>query len=333
MPSILVLGATGYLGSAICSTLLNNGHTVYGLARSQAKASTLIQSETIPVIGSVQSPEAITRILTTHPEITIVVDAAAVYGDSVTLLNLIKEAGTARLQRFNAAKIPQGVAPKLGYVYVSGMWVHGSSRAEYVSDANPLTRDTDAEVTKPVAIVGWRPEVERLVLAKETRDVLDTAIVRPACMYGRSSAIWSGPMMALHSALGQDTAKIALAPGATPIFIHVADAAAGIVTVLEKLPLISGTGMYPVFDVMGQVESMQAIMEGAALVMGFKGKVELVGAPEGDYLGDALGTSTLGDSTRLKTILGWKGPVQKGFLQGIEVYTKAWLAGFEAQKR
>ena len=335
MPHILVLGATGTLGSALCAHLLNAGHTVFGLARSPSKASGLLQSEILPVLGSVESPQGITSALLEHPEISVVVDAAAVYGESVTILNIIKAASEERLKRFGAASVPKGIAPKLGYVYVSGMWVHGSDKTNYVSDASPLTGDTDSHTNKPVNMVAWRPEIERLILSADVRSLLDTAIVRPATLYGNTSAIWTAPMMAVHNAAknGESVAKVPLEAGGTPILIHVADAAAAISCVVEKLPLISGSGVYPVFDVMGHVESMQAIFEGVGRALGFKGTVELVGAAEGDVLADALGASLVGDSTRLRTILGWEGPKRKSFLQGIGVYAKAWQAGFEAQQK
>jgi hypothetical protein len=84
---------------------------------------------------------------------------------------------------------------------------------------------------------------------------------------------------------------------------------------------------------MGHVESMQAIFEGVGRALAFRGTVELVGAPEGDVLSDALGASVVEDSTRLRTILGWEGPRRKSFWQGVGVYTKAWQAGFEAPQK
>src|SRR5271155_2607444 len=335
MPHVLILGATGNLGSAICAHLLNAGHTVFGLARSPSKATSLLQSEIIPVLGSVESPQGITDALRDHPEISVVVDAAAVYGESVTILNVIKAAGEERLKRFAAASLPNDIVPKLGYVYVSGMWVHGSDKTKYVSDANPLTGDTDGKTNKPVGIVGWRPQIERLILSAEVRSLLDTAIVRPATLYGNTSAVWTGPMVAIYNAAksGASVAKVPLEAGGLPVLIHVADAASGISCVIEKLPLVSKTGLYPIFDVMGQVESTQAIFEGAGRALGFKGNIELIGAPEGDALNDALGASLVADSTRLKTILGWEGPKRKTLLQGIGVYAKAWQAGFEAHQK
>ena len=122
MPHILVFGATGTIGNAISLALLRSGlHTVYGLARSPAKANGLAKQEIIPVLGSISQPEGFMDLLEKHPEISIVVDAAAAYGESATLVKLLIDAGKKRLQGWEKAGASSG--PKLGYIYVSGMYV------------------------------------------------------------------------------------------------------------------------------------------------------------------------------------------------------------------
>ncbi len=59
MLRVLILGATGYIGSALAGSLLRSGqYTVYGLGRSEAKAKQLAVAEIIPVIGSVSNSKA-----------------------------------------------------------------------------------------------------------------------------------------------------------------------------------------------------------------------------------------------------------------------------------
>ena len=161
--------------------------------------------------------------------------------------------------------------------------------------------------------------------------MLDTAIVRPACAYGNTSAIWTAPLSTIYQAAksSESHVKVGLEPGAVTSLIHVDDAGSAICCVIEKLPLITHTGVYPVFNLVGTVESVQAIIEGAARALGFTGKVELVGPAQGDMLSEALGANLTGDSSRLRTILGWEGPKRKGFLQGIHIYAHAWKAGYE----
>lgn len=329
MPHILILGATGTIGNALAQSLVRTGnHTVYGLARSPAKAKSLALQEIIPVVGSVEEPQTFLDLLQQRPEISVVVDAAAIYGESAKLLNLIIEAGKQRLAKFDKIGVPAG--PKLGYVYVSGMWLHGSSH-HTVSDEDPFV-GTSAAQTPPVNMVAWRPEIERQVLAQETRSALHTAIVRAALTYGGAGAIWTGPLSTLLRAARADpqpaTAQVKLDPHATAALAHVDDVASGIQAVIEKLPLLATSGVYPIFDITSQVESIPAIMQAAARVLGYKGAIELVGPDAGDVVSEAIGASVVADSGKAKTLLGWA-PKRQGFLLGIEVYAKAWLAGFE----
>ena len=181
-------------------------------------------------------------------------------------------------------------------------------------------------------MVGWRPEIERMILSSSTRAVLDTAIARPACTYGNGSGIWGGPLSQVLGAAKSDpqpkSAQVSLGPKATVALIHVEDVAAAIQALVEKLPLLAGTGVYPVFDFMGHIESPRAIMEGAARALGYHGIVELVGPAEGDVVGEALGVSVLGDSGRAKTLLAWQAK-KPGMLHGIDVYARSWLAGLQ----
>lgn len=54
MARILVLAATGQVGSALCTQLLSLGHAVSGVTRSEAAAGRLVQRGIIPVVGDVR---------------------------------------------------------------------------------------------------------------------------------------------------------------------------------------------------------------------------------------------------------------------------------------
>ena len=107
---------------------------------------------------------------------------------------------------------------KLGFVYCSGVWVHGSS-FENISDLDPVgTADVKTQTPK---LVGWRPRLERDVLA--ARDVLDVAVVRPAKIYGREHAIWSTFFKIVQEAgkSGHASASIPLDPLSRPGLVHI----------------------------------------------------------------------------------------------------------------
>jgi len=209
----------------------------------------------------------------------------------------------------------------LGYIYCSGSWVHGSTN-EPVNDLMQVgTPDSPYPATE---LTSWRPELEQAVLA--AGDVLDVMVIRPVLIYGRSSAIWSSLFEPLYSAAqsGANSVSVPADIDSRPGLVHIDDVATGFHCAIDKLPLISGTGVYPIFDLQTSQESMRDILQAAAKQFGFKGEVELVGAGEHLFM-KALSVSSNGSSGRAKSILGWE-PKRFGFLQGIDVFARAWVA-------
>ena len=232
--------------------------------------------------------------------------------ESAKLLQELVEVGRERLR--------QG-GPKLGFVYTSGTWVHGSS-LERVSDLDPVG---EGARTQPPGLVAWRPALERDVLA--ARDVLDTVVVRPALVYGREHKVFDPLFSQIleAKASGAETVRIPLTAECQSALVHVDDAAEGLRCAANKLPLISGTGVYPVFDLATSVEAMDLVFRSAAEVWGFEGKVELVGAVEGDVFTEAMQTSGNLDCSRAEQILGWQ-PMRRGFVARMDIYAKAFIA-------
>ncbi len=316
MPRILVLGATGYIGSALASSLLRSDHKVYGLARTPAKANQLARLEIIPVLGSVQDSSAYIQLIKTA-HIDVVVDCASANLESAKILSDVKAAGEERLKQGGA---------KLGFVYTSGTFVHGSSH-EPCSDLDPV--GTEYAKAKPPRLVAWRPQMERDVLS--ARDVLDTVVVRPALVYGRDHAIWGsffGPVLEAATRGDDGAVRIPLEPTDRPSLVHVDDVAEGLRCAVEKLPLISGTGVYPVFDLTTSQESMRDIFDGFGKAVELKGRVELVKSGEDNLFVEAMQTTRSGDSSRAEQLLGWL-PRRRGFVAGMDVYAKAFVAAQE----
>ena len=316
MPRILVLGATGYIGNALALSLLRNNHKVYGLARDPASANRLARHEIIPVLASTEDSDAYIQLIKTA-HIDVVVDCVGAKQTSAKVLSDIIEAGKERLK---------GGGAKLGFVYTSGTWMHGSSK-ERGSDLDPV--GTEYAKAQPPRLVAWRPQVERDVLS--ARDVLDTVVVRPALVYGRNHAIWHSFLMPLLAAARRGTEEdieIRLEPSSRPALIHVDDVAEGLRCAIEKLPLISGTSVYPVFDLMTSQESMRDIFNSFGEAVGLKGRVNLVSPSEDDIFAEAFQTSRNGDSSRAEQLLGWV-PKRRGFVANMDMYAMAFSAAAE----
>ncbi|KAK0103006.1 hypothetical protein ONS96_005619 [Cadophora gregata f. sp. sojae] len=319
MVNVLVIGATGYIGQALTQSLVRSGdHRVFGLARTPEKAKSLERDEVIPIEGSISSTTALTQAIEIH-HINIVVDVAGADKESHNLLALLKDIGGERLTAASKAGVR---IPKLGFIYCGGTWVHGSSNAP-VNDLMPVAALNAP--TPPVALTSWRPVLEREVLASS--DILDVMVVRPALVYGRSSAIWTSLLEPIHAAAksGSKTVSVAAELDSRPALVHVDDVASGFHAAIDKLPLISGTGVYPLFDLVTSQESMRDILAAAGREFGFMGTVQLAGAGE-DLFAQAMGCSANATSGRARQILGWQ-PKKYSFVQGMDVYAKAWLAG------
>lgn len=320
MPRVFVLGATGYIGLALCKSLRRASHTVYGLARTASKATLLAQHEIIPLLGTVEGGEYLSSINALN--IDVVVDCSGANMDGHKILSGLKTLGQERLTARG------GRGPKLGFVYTSGTWVHGSSRTSRINDLTPVGLEGKGELGSPTPapdLVAWRPALENAVL--DARDVLDTLVVRPSLVYGGSSAIWGlwfGPLAAA-AAEKRDSVALAADADAVPSLVHVEDAALALHCAVERVPVLAGTGSYAVFDASGSREPLGPILEAAARALGFEGKVVFEGPGE-DKFAVAMNTSLRLESTRARDLLGWRPQRVGGMLDEIEVVVEAWKA-------
>ncbi|KAF4218924.1 hypothetical protein CNMCM8980_008290 [Aspergillus fumigatiaffinis] len=320
MSKILILGATGYLGKHVAHRLVQSGqHTVYGVARSHEKAAQLARQEIIPVLCSnpVEAPEPYLSVIRSET-IDIVVDVSGAHQDSYSFLHNAILIGQERQKIYRRHGVK---GPKLGFIYCSGTWVHGSC-SQAVNDLSVV----DLAPSPAPELVAWRRDLERQIL--NATEVLEVMILRPALIYGRELTIWSSFVTPLlNAARGGETSpiEIHLDADARPGLIHVDDVARAFQCAIAKLPCVSGTGVYPVFDLVTSQEGMREIFESMAVCWGFKGTVTLKGAG-GDKFAKAMSTTFRGSSARAEQLLGWRPRRLGGFVKDMNVYAAAFAA-------
>jgi len=174
--------------------------------------------------------------------------------------------------------------------------------------------------TQSPSLVAWRPVMELQVL--KAKEVLDVMVVRPALIYGRSSAIWKSFFNPVIEAAKSKTRSVQIPLTAGyPSLIHVDDVAEGLHKAINKLPHFFGTGVFPVFNLASQTENMQDVFNAFAASVDYSGKVELVG-PGDNAFAQAMSTSGNIDVGRAKSLLKWQ-PKRMGFVLGMDVYAKA----------
>lgn len=321
MPRILILGATGYLGNRIANLLVQTGqHTVYGLARSSEKASQLARDEIIAVLcpDPVNDPEPYLSTIRSSC-IDIVIDCAQALQQGHSILENIKKIGQDRLNTYQTRGIR---GPKLGFIYCSGSWVHGSSD-KAVTDLDVVGPDA---ATPPVELVAWRVDLENAVL--DSSNVLDVMVLRPALVYGRQPAVWSSfiePVLKAIKNNAREPIHVPLDPESRPGLIHVDDSASAFVHAVEKLPLIAGSGVYPVFDLVTSQESMREIFSKLAACWKHEGEILLVGHGD-DIVRKAVSTTFRGSSARAEQLLGWQPKRLGGFVHDMDIYAAAYAA-------
>src|SRR5271165_2702396 len=154
---IFVIGATGYIGSAVVQHLLHSGHAVTGLVRSPEGQRQLTSWGARGVLGDMQTPSSY----------------AGVAGEQEAAVHLgFASSGPAAVDR-TVVDTLLGVAGAAGrpyrVLYTSGVLVLGP--------AGQQAADEEASTAHAVFNT-WRPAHERQVLAAASPSVA-TAVIRP----------------------------------------------------------------------------------------------------------------------------------------------------------
>jgi nucleoside-diphosphate-sugar epimerase len=166
---VVVTGATGYIGTAVCEAVRKAGHQVVGLARNGERAKLLESRGHLACVGDLED-EASLR--------------AAVDGvDGVihTAMRFDARAGE-RDRRAVETMLDALAGSGRSFIYSSGVWVMGDTDGSMKGEVSGL---------RPPPLVAWRPAVEDLVLAAKERGV-EAMVLRPGMVFGRKGGALGG---------------------------------------------------------------------------------------------------------------------------------------------
>lgn len=281
---ILLIGATGYIGSTVGEQLSRAGHSIAGAARNDLAAQRLKEAGYRPVRADVAQPaslvepareaEAVVWTASTNDGPT---DAAAVSA----LLDAL--AGSAK-----------------PFLYISGVWDNGGSGGAPIDESSPR---------HPIAMTAWRPAVEDSVVgAPGVRGVA----IRAGSVHGRGGGF---PAM-LVSAARESGAAWYVGDGDNhwPM-VHVDDLAALFVLALERAQPGS------VFIAAeGEAPTTREIATAASVAAGAGGKTRSwpeseARAAMGPFV-DALLLDQRASSAKARELLGWR-PDRPGVLDDL----------------
>ncbi|TAM76696.1 NAD-dependent epimerase/dehydratase family protein [bacterium] len=206
--NVFVIGATGYIGSAIAEALKAAGHQVLGSARSDEAKQRLRAAGVEPAAADITDPTSLIAPAERADAAIYVVqyngpDGADVEGAALrSLVDAL--AGTNK--------------PLL---YTSGVWIYGSTGDRVADEQSPHD---------PTPLVAHRPQLERIVLDGVARGV-HTVVIRPGDVYGRGRGI---PAMWIQSAKQGGAARFVGDGGSHWPVVHVEDLAQLYVLALTK---------------------------------------------------------------------------------------------------
>jgi nucleoside-diphosphate-sugar epimerase len=176
MRTVLVTGATGFVGRAVCAKLLAESIDVRGPVRDSGCMEKLpVDVQTVPIGGIGPDTDWSEALMGVD---TVIHLAARVHvmddrsGDPLTAFRLVNVEGTERLARMAAT---QGVKR---FVFVSSIKVNG----EGTFLGKPFKADDSPTPVDPYGVSKMEAEQGLLQLARETG--LEVVIIRPPLVYG-----------------------------------------------------------------------------------------------------------------------------------------------------
>jgi nucleoside-diphosphate-sugar epimerase len=163
---ILVTGATGYIGGSVSTKLLEAGHTVLGLARSDEAAAALKKRGIEPVMGELN---AYTPFIEVTKRVDAVINAANSDNAFVAhaLLDGLKGTGKTLIQTSGSS--------------VVGAYDNGETSNDTFDEDTPFTPQPEKSM---------RVAIDNQVLAA-AKDGLRTIVIRPTLIYGRGIGVSS----------------------------------------------------------------------------------------------------------------------------------------------
>ena len=167
---VVLTGGTGYIGSAVLRRLLEQGHEVTAVVRSEASAAAVRDAGATPALGELSDAAWFGALLADADGAIHTADLGAAGDDAV--LDAVESA-------FGGTDRP--------YVHTGGVWSWGSG-AE-LTEESPLA---------PPALTSWRAAREARILEADVA----ASVIAPAVVYGHGGGIPVGVLAGSRDAEG-----------------------------------------------------------------------------------------------------------------------------------
>jgi nucleoside-diphosphate-sugar epimerase len=206
---VLVLGGTGSIGTPLVRELVQHGHEVLALARSQASETRLSGLGALPIPGDISSPD---RWLGELPPLEALVHVAATFTEEEESID----------RRLLEELLPlwSEPPPKRRFIYTGGCWLFGATDGRVATEETPFN---------PLPAFAWSVPHLRRVLGTSG---MVPIVIHPAMVYEASGGIFR---RFYEDALHRDAVRIVAGEHVRWPLVHAEDLA-----VLYRLALESG---------------------------------------------------------------------------------------------
>ncbi|KQU76359.1 hypothetical protein ASC75_01680 [Aminobacter sp. DSM 101952] len=205
---IFLLGGTGFIGSHVLRRLVEAGHEVIGLARSETSADRLRAAGAVPLRGDLRAPA---QWVAEIPAVDGVIHAASDFGDDM---------GPVETALLDALQPVLGAMPKPPrFIYTGGCWLFGATGERVATEDSPFA---------PLPAFGWMIDNMRRVLDAPE---VSAAAIHPAMVYSAAGGVFSSFMEAMRDGVPIDV--IGSEQVVWPL-VHAEDLAELYLRVLEK---------------------------------------------------------------------------------------------------
>ena len=277
--NVLLVGATGYVGSSIAEALKAAGHTVTGTARSDDAEKKLRDAGLSAVRADVTDPDSLREAASKADGAIYAVQYQGDNGEAV-------EGAALRA-------IGEGLGgSNKPFVFTSGVWIYGSTGDRVADEQSP---------NNPTPIVSHRPRLEQIVLDSAQHGVRPV-IIRPGDVYGKGGGI---PAMWVQSAHESGAVKFVGDGSSHWPVVHADDLAQLYVLALENAP---NGAIYNAADTSSF--TVREMAEAASRGAGKDGKTESwpLESARGAFgaFADALVLDLRVDSSKAREELGWQ---------------------------
>jgi nucleoside-diphosphate-sugar epimerase len=164
---ILVTGASGFIGAAVCRELLRRGHSVVGAARTARASGAGVHEIAIPDIAGEFDHKALLRGIEAVVHLAAIAHRPAGLESEVRRVNVD---ATTRLAEAAAGAVRR-------FVFLSSVKVHGED------SGSGAYRETDA--LRPEDVYGKsKAEAEQALTRIAARSGMELVLIRPPLVYG-----------------------------------------------------------------------------------------------------------------------------------------------------